>query len=364
MIKPVRYFRNHGISEALEWSDSPSLDILGASRLHPSTNHNVFNCPTDLRYTNENIPQLCFTLQYLLWQQCKTLVGVLDHPRHFNFQALAKSVFILNWQGTHTNLACRLYILFLYFMGRRAKYQTLSEKYLAKASCNASFNHTQAYVITFNIIYLQIANHWYNSGRLLRQSQNRTAYLKRKAKLSNVNIPDLPASALAYAQLPLRATHRFNIAYEGSSNEHQFNLGLDVEPYHQLPSVCPPCSISDIDVLNLRHTVNGEQLRALEVEGRKRFAELVDTEIFEEGTQRLSREVDVRLAHWLQLEEREDQFMNCQRAGLLYDLSLEWGARVLYFLRDELEKRRSGLLNFKRVYMEEKLAWQNISLYD
>jgi hypothetical protein len=121
--------------------------------------------------------------------------------------------------------------------------------------------------------------------------------------------------------------------------------------------------ISDADALDLQHTINGEQLHALEVDGQKRYTELVDSEIFEGSTQRLSEEVYDRLAHWLQLEEQEEQFTKSQRTALLYDLSLEWGARILYVLRDELEERRSGLTKFRQVYGKKMLAWQNIHIY-
>lgn len=121
--------------------------------------------------------------------------------------------------------------------------------------------------------------------------------------------------------------------------------------------------ISDANALDLQHTINGEQLHALEVDGQKRYTELVNSEIFEESTQRLSEEVCDRLAHWLRLEEQGEQFTNCRRAALLYGMSLEWGARILYVLRDELEERQSGLTKFRQVYGKKMLAWQNIHIY-
>ena len=50
-------------------------------------------------------------------------------------------------------------------------------------------------------------------------------------------------------------------------------------------------------------------------------------------------------------------------AGLVYELSLEWGARAIVGLSTELEVRREGFLKYQSEYQGRKLWWQKIKVY-
>lgn len=72
-------------------------------------------------------------------------------------------------------------------------------------------------------------------------------------------------------------------------------------------------------------------------------------------------EINERLPHWLHLEEQGERFQEGW-TSVMYDLSLEWGARMLYTLHDELVVRGAGYTHYSDMYKQGLLGWQKIEV--
>jgi hypothetical protein len=206
-----------------------------------------------------------------------------------------------------------------------------------------------------------------NSGRALRHSQNQYAYAKQKGINSpcpHPNLSTLPSSLVLYANRPLRETDHFSQASRGCVDHDILDLGLAVPPYHRLPQILHSLSLhgDDAGLLDTYHTINGDQLRQLREMGRRRYMEASRPGTFEDSTRRLQEELAARLTQWEGLsgnEESHDQ----QAAAMAHDLCMEWGAKIVFGLHDELQSRSQGWVTYNALYAAEGLAWQNIKLY-
>jgi len=206
-----------------------------------------------------------------------------------------------------------------------------------------------------------------NSGRALRHSQNQCAYAKQKGINSPCPYPNLltlPSSLVLYANRPLRETDHFSQASRGCVGHDILDLGLAMPPYHRLPHIldCPSLHGDDAGLLNTFHTANSNQLRQLREMGCQRYMEASRPGAFEDSTRRLQEELAARLTQWEELSGNEES-LDQRAAAMAYDLCMEWGAKIVFGLYDELQSRSQGWVTYKALYAAEGLAWQNIKLY-
>jgi hypothetical protein len=206
-----------------------------------------------------------------------------------------------------------------------------------------------------------------NSGRALRHSQNQYAYSKQKgfdSPCPHLNLSTLPSSLVLYANRPLRETDHFRQASHGCVNHDILDLGLAMPPYHRFPQILhsPSLGEDDAGLLNTYHTTNGDQFRQLREMGRQRYMEASRPGAFEDSTRRLQEELAARLTQWEGLSGNEESHDQCA-AAMAYDLCMEWGAKIVFGLYDELQSRSRGWVTYKALYAAEGLAWQNIKLY-
>lgn len=206
----------------------------------------------------------------------------------------------------------------------------------------------------------------YCSAQPQRKYQNHNAYLRRRDNAISCVIPDLPPSVSVYAHSFLRATDLFNKNYHNTDIPSQWALGLGTSPYSDL--LKPTSSLSDLslifsgNILDLRHSINGTQLRALEGDGQARFQESKDERTFERVTRETLAEVKERKAYYLCLEARAEELGINEWMETVVDVSLEWGARALFVMCAELESRSLGIRRYQQLYSEGKLAWQCVNV--
>jgi len=48
---------------------------------------------------------------------------------------------------------------------------------------------------------------------------------------------------------------------------------------------------------------------------------------------------------------------------MVYELCVEWGAKVIFGMHEELELRSRGWDIYHASYIAEELAWQNVNVY-
>jgi hypothetical protein len=142
------------------------------------------------------------------------------------------------------------------------------------------------------------------------------------------------------------------------------DLGITIHPYHRLPQL-QLSSLIDVDdatLLDMYHTLNGNQLRQLREMGHQRYTEALRAGEFEESTRRLLGELGDRIGQW---EHIRDQVKpSGEREMIVYDLCLEWGAKVIFGMHEELESRNQGWDFYRASYEAKRFAWQNTNVYN
>ena len=102
-----------------------------------------------------------------------------------------------------------------------------------------------------------------HSGRMLRQTQNHLANIRRthhSSPLPEGTHPRLPSPLFAFAHRPLRATPLFTQASQGHPECDIPDLGIATHPYHRLPDLFHLLLISadTTDMLDMYHALNGK----------------------------------------------------------------------------------------------------------
>jgi hypothetical protein len=193
----------------------------------------------------------------------------------------------------------------------------------------------------------------------MRRLQNHSAYIKR----NHLRCPTLPITLLAFAHQPLRATDLFTQAFQGGPKYDVPDLGLTAHPYHKLPQLLHS-SLIRVDgaaQLDVRHTLNGNQLRHLQEMGRRRYADASGAGGFEASTRRLLEELEDRIRQWERICDQGAPLG--EQEGTVYNLCIEWGAKVIFGMHGELEARNQGWDFYHASYAAKELAWQNVNLY-
>ena len=175
--------------------------------------------------------------------------------------------------------------------------------------------------------------------------------------------PDFPASLHRRAVYKFRSTLHFIKAYQGLSSPSLI-LGIWEEPQY-LPAILldtTSCDRSDSDMLDVLHATNGHQLRLLEEQGHERYKISTDDESNTVLVRRMLEEIDVRLATWIIHDEQFEQLEGLEWEVMTGELALEWGAKIIYFLRDEVFVRRKGCAAYLEAYEGGQLAWQSVDM--
>ena len=193
---------------------------------------------------------------------------------------------------------------------------------------------------------------------MLRRSHNHSAYMRRKHPS-----PTLPISLPNFAHRPFRATELFVEASLGNPKYNVPDLGLAAHPYHSLPQLLhsPLIHANDTTRLNMYHTLNGNQLRHLREMGRRRYVDASRPGGFRASTRRLEEELEDRIKQWEVIYAHEEP--SREQEGILYDLCVEWGAKMIFSMHEELEVRSRGWDIYHTSYMAKELAWQNVNVY-
>jgi hypothetical protein len=175
--------------------------------------------------------------------------------------------------------------------------------------------------------------------------------------------PTLPISLPIFAHLPLRATELFIEASLGTLKCNVPDLGVAAHPYHNLPQLLhsPLIHADDAVRLNMYHTLNGNELRHLREMGRRRYEEASRPGGFKASTRRLLEEIEDRIGQWELIHAHKEPLW--ERERIVYELCVEWGAKVIFGMHEELEVRSRGWDVYHSSYMAEGLAWQNVNIY-
>jgi hypothetical protein len=116
-------------------------------------------------------------------------------------------------------------------------------------------------------------------------------------------------------------------------------------------------------MLDILHATNGHQLRLIEEQGHGRRKLSRDDEENERLVHEMSDEIDVRLAQWIECDKEFEQFEGSEWETMTGKLALEWGAKVIHCLKDEVRARREGHIHYLEVYEGGHLAWQSIDVF-
>jgi hypothetical protein len=175
--------------------------------------------------------------------------------------------------------------------------------------------------------------------------------------------PTLPISLPIFAHRPLRATELFIEASVGTPKCDVPDLGVTAHPYHNLPQLLhsPLIHANDTTLLNMYHTLNGNQLRHLREMGQRRYEDASRPGGFKASTGRLLEELKDRIGQWELINAHEEP--SREQEEMVYELCVEWGARVIFGMHEELEVRSRGWDIYHASYMAEELTWQNINVY-
>ena len=73
-------------------------------------------------------------------------------------------------------------------------------------------------------------------------------------------------------------------------------------------------------------------------------------------------EIDVRLSTWIIKDSEFAQLEGPEWEVMTAELALEWGAKIIHCLRDEIRVREMGHANYLEAYEGEQLAWQSIDV--
>ena len=205
-----------------------------------------------------------------------------------------------------------------------------------------------------------------HSSKLRRQQQNANAYQRRilnstSSSESPIN-PDFPSSLHDRASYKIRSTLHFIRAYQDQSLPILI-LGI-WEPLYLpivlLDTTCYDGSTSNF--LDVLHGANGHQLRLLEEQGHERRKLSTDERTSGEMLQRMSEEIDVRLSSWIIEDKKFAQLEGLDWEVMTGELALEWGAKIIHCLKDEIRVREMGHANYLEAYEGGQLAWQSIDV--
>jgi len=73
-------------------------------------------------------------------------------------------------------------------------------------------------------------------------------------------------------------------------------------------------------------------------------------------------EIDVRLSTWITKDNEFAQLEGPEWEVMTGELALEWGAKIIHCLRDEIRVRETGHANYLEAYEGGRLAWQSIDV--
>jgi len=172
---------------------------------------------------------------------------------------------------------------------------------------------------------------------------------------------DIPLSLRRRAAYKIRSTPQFTEGYYGLSPP---TITLCIwEPRYQ-PIVTPETTLHDgsASMLDLFHNTNGHQLRLLGQQGRERRKLTMDDISNGNLVGGMLEEIDVRLATWILHDNEFEKFEGPEWETMIGELALEWGAKIIHCLRDEVRVRQRGCTYYLDAYKGKKLAWQSIGI--
>ena len=115
-------------------------------------------------------------------------------------------------------------------------------------------------------------------------------------------------------------------------------------------------------MLDVLHGTNGHQLRLLEAQGHERHKLSIDGDSNQDLVQGMVKEIDMRLATWTTYDYEFEQLEGLGWEVMTGELALEWGAKVIYCLRDKVRVRQLGHTHYLEAYKNGCLAWQSVDV--
>ena len=201
--------------------------------------------------------------------------------------------------------------------------------------------------------------------KLQRQRQNKIAYQRRILNsLSPTEppshvYPEFPVSLRCRAAYKICSTSHFIKGYHALSCP-SLTLGI-LGPEYQ-PIISLDTTTDDRLILNVLHNVDGHQLRLLEEQGHKRHNLSIDDKSNRNLVQVMLEEIDAWLAIWIIYYNKFEQLEGLEWEVMTSELALEWGAKVIYTLRDEVRVSQLGYSQYLAAHARGGLSWQLIDL--
>lgn len=174
----------------------------------------------------------------------------------------------------------------------------------------------------------------------------------------------LPDEVHGWSRLPLRETAQFKLAHASNDSDwpdlglwgDRFRLRVDVvERLAVLPAI--QGKDDNAKLLYYHHTLAGHEFRRMKDWGAARNGK----EQNESLIAAMKHELAARIIEWNHLRRRE-KHMTGLLAGKLWATAMEWSAKGLHSLWDELDVRRHG--DYTRAYSQRRLLWQQVKLYN
>jgi len=271
----------------------------------------------------------------------------------------------LLWSTEHQNLIpffcrCKLRITFvhshhswlLYSMGRRAKYRTTSEQKICTKPLRllaSTLLHSKPHLWVYSVadIFYKVVAHCVNHKITLPTWDVNTSvlhfwshywysHIDHFVQRSSLSKPLLACQSVMYPiseSPPIRTT-----------------------TFHKLLH-SPLIHVNDTTLLDMYHTLNGNQLRHLRDMGTEATWECFQTRRLQGIHQKVV--VGSRGQNWaVGAYSCSQKIQGCEKRRF-YDLCVEWGAKVIFGMHEELEVRSRGwghlscILYGRRVSMAE-----------
>lgn len=214
------------------------------------------------------------------------------------------------------------------------------------------------FLVDTQVILLNIC-----SAKILRKKQNQDAYqiLRSQRTASEIG---LPPSLQSQAVSEVHSSPAFQSAYTTPDHLPILILGLWQSPYSPITSEdTQPTQTSNASIAQMIEDTQGHQLCMLQKAGEARFRRSSSQRANRDLMEEIRKEMEARLVKWESASESLEATDGLSdREKAMYRTTMEWGATILYSLRDEALVRARGLRIYHQVYQNKILHWQDINI--
>jgi len=96
----------------------------------------------------------------------------------------------------------------------------------------------------------------------------------------------------------------------------------------------------------------------------ERYQEAAEADANTKMIEVIKSEVETRLAQWTIQYDAYQKSEGSELETMMEDIAVNWGARQVFSLENELEVRTHGVDAYLKAYREKKLSWQCVPVFE